>query len=345
MSIITSGILQFLYDDAVHDIEYKSSEFWQHYLRQEFSDTRIYAVTCEVSPDGSRRRIDAVVKRYDASHHTMSALLWMECKRPSGSIRDVELQALDAAKRCIEADNLLFIYTMTTVGLSFRVWFYEADAVALTPFHGEATFADRTQYIDAASENAWVLPQCLNMVKQEVPLRSAPTLPSQSLADLEDKNLDYTGSQKLYDQSNEYSGGFLPSSSTYQLPPECADAAIAGSAGQQSDQPVQIKVRRETHMFHPDKYIFKDVKGKTRQTVRDEWTQIKHGGRKVWAYHDKAVPTCRIFEGSSGRDELKPVVFAAAKERITVASEEEFESAIKEQYYPEHHEHEEYWSI
>lgn len=40
-------------------------------------------------------------------------------------------------------------------------------------------------------------------------------------------------------------------------------------------------------MFHPDKYIFKDVKGKTRQTVRGEWTQIKYSGNRVWAYYGK----------------------------------------------------------
>lgn len=72
-------------------------------------------------------------------------------------LREVEDQALDATKRCIESDTLLF-YTMTTAGVSFRVWFYERGAVSLTPFQGKATFADRTQYIDAGSENAWVLP-------------------------------------------------------------------------------------------------------------------------------------------------------------------------------------------
>lgn len=80
--------------------------------------------------------------------------LTMECKRPSGSLRDVEDQAIDAAKRCIESENLLFIYMTTTVGVSFRIWFYERGAESLTPFHGKATNADRTQYIDADSDNA-----------------------------------------------------------------------------------------------------------------------------------------------------------------------------------------------
>ncbi|KJZ72248.1 hypothetical protein HIM_08390 [Hirsutella minnesotensis 3608] len=218
----------------------------------------------------------------------MSALLWVECKRPSGSLREVENQALDAARRCIESDNLLFIYTMTTVGVSFRVWFYERGAASLTPFHGKATFADRTEYVDANSDNAWVLPQCLLMVKEEVPLRSAPTLPSQFLPDFEDEGQNYTEtSQQPYDQGNLYSGEPSSSQHTNQQPPESVDNAVAAGVDLQSSQPIRVKVRRETHVFHPDKYIFKDVRGKTRQTVRDEWTQIRYGGKRVWAYHGK----------------------------------------------------------
>lgn len=92
-------------------------------LKHEFDDAKTYSVTSEVSPDGSRRRVDVAVKRYDKHHHTMSALLWVECKRPGGSLREVEKQAVDAAKRCVHADNLSFIYTMNTVGVSFRMWF------------------------------------------------------------------------------------------------------------------------------------------------------------------------------------------------------------------------------
>jgi hypothetical protein len=36
MSIVSTGILRYLYDDARTAIENKSSELWQHYLKQEF---------------------------------------------------------------------------------------------------------------------------------------------------------------------------------------------------------------------------------------------------------------------------------------------------------------------
>ncbi|KAI0520871.1 hypothetical protein F5B22DRAFT_55083 [Xylaria bambusicola] len=285
MSIVNTGILRYFYEDAQTDIEYKSSEFWQHYLKQEFADTRTYAVTCEVSPDGSRRRVDMVVKRYDANHHTMSALLWVECKRPGGSLREVEEQALDAAKRCVEADNLAFIYTMTTVGVSFRVWFYEEGRSGLVPFHGESTFADGSQYVDADSDNAWVLPRCLDMVKTETPLRNAPTLPSQSLADLQaaqEAQEDLGASQQPDVQSDYYTGEASSSSQPHKASLTPMDDPLAGNT-----QEVRVDVRREVHTFHPDKYIFKDIRGRTRVTVKKDWAQIKFDKKKVWVHYGK----------------------------------------------------------
>ncbi|CRK04716.1 hypothetical protein BN1723_017137, partial [Verticillium longisporum] len=279
MSIVTSGILCYLYDESQTDIEYKSSEFWQHYLKQEFADTRTYAVTCEVSPDGSRRRVDMVVKRYDMNHHTMSALLWVECKRPGGSVREVEEQALDAAKRCVDMDDLLFIYTMTTVGVSFRVWFYEKTANELRAFHGQSSFADRSQYIDADSEDAWVLPLCLEMVKTEAPLRDAPTLPSQSLGDLQGVGTSQQpGAQSQDDPSEQPTSSSRPH-----------QQSVPHMEGPSTDHapPVRVRVRLEPHTFHPNKYFFKDIRGKTRETTRKDWSHIKLDGKKEWAYWGK----------------------------------------------------------
>jgi hypothetical protein len=121
MSIVRrEGLLRKHFEEAVQDIEYKPSAFWQAYLQRAFHELDTYSVTAELSPDGSRRRANMVMKRYDDGHHTFTVILWVECKRPSRSIREVETQALDAALRCIATDNLLFIYAMTTVGVSFR---------------------------------------------------------------------------------------------------------------------------------------------------------------------------------------------------------------------------------
>lgn len=91
----------------------------------------------------------------------MTSLLLVLYKRPGEDLREVEEQAFDAAKRCVQSENLLFIYVMTTVGVSFRVWVYEKGGDGLAPCHGEATEGDWTQYVDADSERAWVLSRCL----------------------------------------------------------------------------------------------------------------------------------------------------------------------------------------
>jgi hypothetical protein len=70
---------------------------------------------------------------------------------------------------------------MTTVGVSFRSWFVERDINELVPIHGTAGSAERTQYIDADSEDARVLDRTIALVKGQVPLKYVPVLPSQSL--------------------------------------------------------------------------------------------------------------------------------------------------------------------
>ncbi|KAL8337117.1 hypothetical protein RB601_008568 [Gaeumannomyces tritici] len=289
MSIVKTGILRYLYDDARTDIEYKSSEFWQHYLKQEFSDIQTYTVTCEVSPDESRRRVDIVVKRYDQNHHTMTALLWVECKRPGGSISEVEKQALDAAKRYLEASNSLFIYAMTTVGVSFRLWLYDKGEVALGALHGAPRSGDSSQYVDADSEHASILPRCVGLIKAEIPLRAAPILPSQALSDLQPA---YGAEQDSNDgrlpdaRSDDCAGGSSPSAQPYQQSWKSVDKAVA-NAYDQGDRPVNVKVRCEEHTFHPDQYLFEDAKGQTKRTFKNDWNRIVLGGKNVWIYYGK----------------------------------------------------------
>ncbi|KAG5771364.1 hypothetical protein H9Q72_002053 [Fusarium xylarioides] len=179
MSVVPSvGLLRKLYRDAAQDIEYQSSTFWQVWLQRAFHEDE-YMVSCEMPPDDSRRRVDAVVKRYDDRHDTLSAVLWIEFKRPSGNVRQVEFQALDAAKRCISTNKLESVYVITTVGVSFHVWtVYESNLLSLMPFNGGPADATRSQYIDADSYEAEALTRFVETVKAYPPLRCAPIVPS-----------------------------------------------------------------------------------------------------------------------------------------------------------------------
>ncbi|KAF9770072.1 hypothetical protein IL306_012423 [Fusarium sp. DS 682] len=186
MTMLQSALLRRHYEEAVDDIEYKSSAFWIAVLRRVFYEPDVYSVTPESSPDGSLRRVDmVVVKRYDQDNHALSALVCVECKRPSGNVQEVEAQALDAARRCIQRDGLLWIWVMTTVGVSFRMWLVDADRLQLEPMPGAAVEAevqaDEQQYIDAGSPVASIFPDLIQCIKNGYPLCQAPVLPSQSL--------------------------------------------------------------------------------------------------------------------------------------------------------------------
>lgn len=183
MSVVPpTGIVRKHYVEAHEDIEYKSSAFWQAWLQRAFFELDSYSVTGELLPGESLGRVDIIVKRYDSSNNSVPALLWVRCRRPSCSIAEAERQVLDAAMRCIATDNLRWIYGITTVGVSFRSWFVEREINKLVPIHGTAVSADRTQYIDADSEDAWVLARTIALVKGTNPPKYAPVLPGQSVS-------------------------------------------------------------------------------------------------------------------------------------------------------------------
>ncbi|KAF4474638.1 hypothetical protein FAGAP_12792 [Fusarium agapanthi] len=144
MSVVPSiGPLRRLYQDASLDIEHRSSRFWQVWLQRTFHEDA-YWVLCEMPPDQSLRRVDAVVER---------------------------------------TNDLESVYVMTTVGVSFRVWsVYGSDLSSLVPFQGGQADATQSQYVNADSYEAEVLSRFVETVKAYPPLRRAPVIPTPSTA-------------------------------------------------------------------------------------------------------------------------------------------------------------------
>ncbi|KAH7129631.1 hypothetical protein B0J13DRAFT_140058 [Dactylonectria estremocensis] len=276
MSIVTSKFLRKHYNEALEDLECMSSAFWQVLLQQAFYMPGVYAVTTESPPDKSLRRVDLVVKRYDENHDTLSALLWVEFKRHTGSVKEVEQQALDAAKRCIQKDNLMWIWAMTTVGVSFRMWFISRDNLQLEPMHGTATKADKSQYINADSDEAIVFPEAVRRIKEGIPLRVAPVVPSQSLDLLTAGNVGQDASQYGYGYDYDY---------------EMAEAGPSRVSGDGSDgntgQYVEVTVEKITHTFSADDFVFRDAKGKKKTTKKEDWESGKYQGDKIWMFRGK----------------------------------------------------------
>ncbi|KAH7246560.1 hypothetical protein BKA59DRAFT_455597 [Fusarium tricinctum] len=179
MSVVPStGLLRKLYEDAAQNIESQPSPFWQTWLQRTFHEEE-YMVTCDLPRDGSSRRVDTEVNRYDESDDTLSIVLCIELRVFSASVRQVESQALDATKGCIRANNLRSVYVMTTVGASFRCWtVYNTETPSLVSFNGGPADANQDHYIDADSYEAEALTRFVDTVKNYPPLPNAPTIPS-----------------------------------------------------------------------------------------------------------------------------------------------------------------------
>ncbi|KAK2773499.1 hypothetical protein CKAH01_13539 [Colletotrichum kahawae] len=273
--LVTSRLLSLYYREAKNspNVEYKASAFWQLVLQRLFDDHEYYAVAAESSPDGSLRRVDAAVKRYDGSSDKMYSMLWIEFKRKKGSVAEVEGQALDAAKRVFQQEALERVFIMTTIGVAFRMWEVEWNerGVQLVPMDGSNTAGTKTLYIDALHPDATTLRSHVQHMKgpYKMPVYRANTVPSQSLPPMgigeTEQNMDY---------------------SSYGEPQ--AGPSNSGGTGS-TRQWIQVKGHYETHYLHADEYIFRDEKNQLRHSEADRWKESFHDGEKIWSLRGKDV--------------------------------------------------------
>lgn len=272
--LVTSRLLYRYYRDAVNspNVEYKASAFWQLVLQRLFYEHEVYAVAAESSPDGSLRRVDAAVKRYEGSSDKMYSMLWIEFKRKKGSADEVETQALDAAKRVFQQEALQRVFIMTTIGVAFRTWEVEWNqgGVKLVPMDGRSTASTKALYIDAFHPDATMLFYQVQQMKDpyKIPVyRPTTTIPSQPLPPMEigatEHNMNY---------------------SSYGEPQ--ADPSNAGGTGS-TRQWIEVKGKYETRFLHPDEYVFLDEEGQPRHTEATRWKETFHNGEKVWSLRGK----------------------------------------------------------
>ncbi|OIW27897.1 hypothetical protein CONLIGDRAFT_671584 [Coniochaeta ligniaria NRRL 30616] len=303
MSVVPpAGIVRKYYEEAAENIEYRSSAFWQVWLQREFAKTpeelETYAVTSESSPNGSLRRVDQVVRRYDRDHHNLASLIWNECKRPSGNPSEAEAQALDAAQRCIRRENLLWIYALTTVGVTFRVWKVVKRKQQLMPLMG-------TMYINADSEEAWitscryaggdggVLPSQSHLLKEyagepgESSMQGSeqwyeqPELPPSSW------HMEEDGQQQMPLPASEDTG---MQSSTQDIYYEEAggSTAVERTTARTAETWSKVEVHKTRHLTG-SQYSFTTNSNHVKDTVKDDWMETEHKGRRAWYYRHKGV--------------------------------------------------------
>ncbi|KAK7425946.1 hypothetical protein QQZ08_007528 [Neonectria magnoliae] len=188
MSLVESGLLRRLYSDARSDVPEDSQTapwvFWQTVLQQSLYQPDAFAVTIGRSREGSLPHTEMAVRRYDEASDTLSGVLCVRCKHPSLSVRDVEQQALDAAQTCMQRDGLQWIWAMTTVGVSFRMWYIDEGGVQVVPVSVPAPVAkdgESGQYIDADSSDASVFSDAVQRIKLGLPLHVAPVRSGQEV--------------------------------------------------------------------------------------------------------------------------------------------------------------------
>lgn len=162
MSLVTDDSLRKYYDDASQNIEHKTTTFWYAVLRRSFG------WPFEVNPgsplDDFLGGVDAVVEQYQESREHQVAMLWVECKDPMGSPREVESRARDAAWQCVQPSRNKTVYAMTTIGVGFRMWKLEKRDPRLISLHGADTRHDRSQYVDAGSAAASVFTDAVHEI-------------------------------------------------------------------------------------------------------------------------------------------------------------------------------------
>ncbi|RYP26342.1 hypothetical protein DL768_011751 [Monosporascus sp. mg162] len=50
---------------------------------------------------------------------------------------------------------------------------------------------------------------------------------------------------------------------------------------------VRVKVQREKHTIHADKYVFEGADRWKKETFKEDWIRIKYEGKGEWAYYGR----------------------------------------------------------
>src|SRR6266566_2535081 len=76
---------------------------------------------------------------------------------------------------------------------------------------------------------------------------------------------------------------------TDNVPPVAGASLESRGSKRLSEERIVVRVWKVAYTFHLDEYLFKDRKGHTKSTKREEWISEGHGDEKVWIYRDKKV--------------------------------------------------------
>lgn len=175
MTIVRTPMLELHYTVARDQSSWNTAwSFWQVALQNAFDVIDTYNVTAQWGNEynDDSHQADILVQRLDADMVTNTVvLLCFQCRRDNSdtaALHEAERQALDACRRRMQrtSDKARQVWAMTTIGLSFRLWLFDASNDQLVPEHGPNTVgADQSLYIDAKSAEAVVLYSVVEKIK------------------------------------------------------------------------------------------------------------------------------------------------------------------------------------
>ncbi|KAL8932672.1 MAG: hypothetical protein Q9216_006734 [Gyalolechia sp. 2 TL-2023] len=179
MSLVTTPYLRVYWVAAVSapESEQESVEFWHEILtRSMFAGKPDISVFQESHPaTGDKRKVDLVVKKIVLPSIKIHILCFVEVKKPNAPqslIDEVEGQAITACMSYTIVNNMEFVYAMTAIGTTARLWYYEKGADYLTPMHGGGGLSDQADYIEANSTEAHILLHNFHRMLAEPPVSS-----------------------------------------------------------------------------------------------------------------------------------------------------------------------------
>jgi len=138
--------------------EHESQSFWSYYLSKVIFVEKVFYVDPgkPASSSDPLRRVDLVVKYFEAETYIPRVLIFHEAKKHAASghhMRDVEGQAHEACATYCGSTRLTHVYAMTTLETTARLWNIEKDS-GLAPLFGSQQNIDRSSYIDVNSLEA-----------------------------------------------------------------------------------------------------------------------------------------------------------------------------------------------
>ncbi|KAF4462659.1 hypothetical protein FALBO_10519 [Fusarium albosuccineum] len=164
MSIIQSPRLDRLWQEAQIYPEWATTRLWEYIFNHVIFKDDKWIVSSQQPPthqDGDLRRVDLVVERMDNNAVTVSTLLFMEAKRASASVTDleeVEYQAFTAACAYSIESSKNYIWAMTVFGGKARLWIFNIESTYLIPFVPQGIeLAERSEYLEIATDGQPIL--------------------------------------------------------------------------------------------------------------------------------------------------------------------------------------------